>query len=271
VAFIGLTGSVPLADGTAGGGRVRWRAAPAAVALVGLWAVLVTYAFVASSGLATFGGFPQVGSGHPLEFVAGDLVRGGRVIAAVAVASSAVAGAVAASVSAGRTARFMAETELLPRLAAPPLVPVIVGLAVAAWLEVQYGAAASSDLLAAMVGSVLTAVIGVTMLAALSRAASGAPGEARGRVVAGLFAGIGLVGAAVAFLVTTGLGSRLLWFVRPLPYPLNLAGPAMGVWGALGVVRVVQLRRRGPAALLGLRTTRPSAVPRADPRPGRGS
>jgi amino acid transporter len=269
VAFIGLTGWVPLADGTPDGGRERSRAALAAVALVGVWAVLVTYAFVAYSGVATFAGFPQVGSGHPVEFVAGTLLRGGRAVAAVAVASSAVAGAAAASVSAGRTARFMAETEVLPRPTAAPLVPVAVGLTVAVWLEVQYGAVATMALLAAVVGSVLTAVIGATMLAALARAARGPAGGTRRPVVPGLFAGIGLAGAAVAFLVTTGLGFRVFSFVRPLPYPVNLAGPLVGVWAALGALRLVQLRRRGAAAL-GFRTTRPRAVPLEDPRPGRG-
>jgi amino acid transporter len=267
VAFTGVTGAVPLADETADGGRKLSRTLPASVAVVGVLGVLVAYALVAFSGFRSFAGFPQVGSGHPVEFVAGDLWRGGHVFVAMAIASSAAAGAAAASVSAGRTARFMVERRLLPRAASPALL-VIAGVTVTVWLELQFGATAGMDLLAAVVGSVLAAVIGLTMVSALVGPARAGRSGSRHWAMTGVLTGIGLTGAVMAVLASSGWGSRFLWFVRPLPYPVNLAGPAVAMWGALGVVRLAQVRRRDASALRSLRTTRPPPAPPEDPRPG---
>ena len=51
---------------------------------------------------------------------------------------------------------------------------------------------------------------------------------------------VGLLAAAV------GVGSSVLKFVSPLPYPINEVGLAVGIWYVIGVGYLIYLLRRHP-------------------------
>ena len=44
-----------------------------------------------------------------------------------------------------------------------------------------------------------------------------------------------------------GVGSSVLKFVSPLPYPISEAGLAVGIWFAIGIIYLAYLLRRHPA------------------------
>jgi len=49
-----------------------------------------------------------------------------------------------------------------------------------------------------------------------------------------------------------GVGSSVLKFVSPLPYPIGEAGLAVGIWFAIGLVYLWYLLGRHPARVRGM-------------------
>ena len=74
----------------------------------------------------------------------------------------------------------------------------------------------------------------------------------------GILTAVHASGGAIIFfpvlLAAVGTGSSLFSFISPLPYPLNLVGPIIAVWFALGIAYLVYLKLRAPEALRGMAT-----------------
>jgi amino acid transporter len=200
------------------------------------------------------GGFLSYGNGDPWIALSKVVWGGGWIILLLTLLNSSLACANAAGMAATRTLWSMGRIETLPRAFArthrrwkSPVTAIAamfgVGLVLALWLGFQYDPVTAYSLM----GTILTiAVLPIYFTVALA-----CPiyyfRRRRDELNWLLHVIIPILG--MAFLVptfVTGAGIHLFSFVAPLAYPLNLAGPIVGVWYAIGIGLMTYLLVRHP-------------------------
>jgi amino acid transporter len=257
LAFIGFEAAAPLAEEARDPRRTIRLAVIYSCLGIGLFYILTTYAATVFFGPDKFADFPKAGGNNPWDFMARDAWGVGWVLVFLAVANSAIANSNAAANAATRTWYAMGRIRLLPRALehinprwkSPDVAVVlqlVVGIGVAVWLGEQYDPLTAFAVVGTIVTAVIIAIYMVVNLACLAFYLREHRGEFNW-LLHGLVPVLGIAAFVPAFL--TAVGIKAFEFITPLPYPISLVGPVVGIWYAIGVVYLVVLASRRPERL----------------------
>jgi amino acid transporter len=257
LAFIGFEAAVPLAEEAKDPRRTVRLAVVYSCLLIGLFYVLTTYAATVFFGPEKFAEFPASGDGNPWDALARTAWGAGWVLVFLAIANSAIANANASANAATRTWFAMGRIRLLPRVLehvnprwrSPDVavaVQFVVGVVVAVWLGLQYEPLTAFALVGTIVTAVIIAIYMVVNLSCLVFYLR----ERRDQFNLLLHGLVPLLGiAAFVPALLTAVGIKAFDFISPLPYPISLVGPVVGIWFAIGVVFLIVLATRRPDRL----------------------
>lgn len=247
LAFIGFEAAAPLAEEAKDPRRTVRRAVVGSAVVIGLYYVLTTYAVTAFVGpgkakdFATGAGWLGLGRSAWGAF--------GFLMIFLAIVNSTIANANAGANAATRTWFAMGRIRLLPssmaqvhpRYRSPyvsVVVQLIVGLAVALWLGLQYDPITAFGLIATMIVVAFVPLYMICNLSCLVYYARYRRDEFNW-ILHGLFPILGIIVLVPAFLAGAGIPS--FKFVSRLPYPLSIAGPVVAIWMVVGVIYLVYL------------------------------
>jgi amino acid transporter len=257
LAFIGFEAAAPLAEEAKDPRRTIRLAVIYSCLGIGLFYVLTTYAATVAFGPERFAEFPTSGDGNPWDALARGAWGAGWVLVFLAIANSAIANANASANAATRTWFALGRIRVLPRplehvnprWRSPDVAVVVqflVGLVVAVWLGLQYSPLTAFALVGTIVTAVIIAIYMVVNLACLVFYLREGRSEFN-PLLHGLVPVLGIAAFLPAFL--TAVGIQAFAFISPLPYPISLVGPVVGIWYAIGLVYLVVLLRTRPERL----------------------
>lgn len=263
LAFIGFEAAAPLAEETRNPRRLIPIAVIASCLLIGLLFVYTTYAaavFVGPAHFATYGG---LGGGSPWVAFGRHFWGLGWIVVFLAVANSAFANGNSAAIAVTRTWYALARVRLLPSAfgrthptrRSPSfgvVFQLVFTLVVGISAGLKYGPVNGFVLLATMLTAVMIAIYIVINLSCIGFFLRRARSEFN-PVLHLAIPVLGIVAFVPVLLTALGIGKSLLRFVAPLPYPVNLAGPFLGVWYLFGILYLAYLYARAPQKLGGLR------------------
>jgi amino acid transporter len=260
IAFAGFEAAAPLAEETKDPRRTIGRAVIWSCAGIGIFYVLTTYAADVMFGPTRFGAFAALPGGHPWVSLAREAWGVGWVLVFLAITNSALANANAGSNAATRTWFSLGRIHLLPRLLQrthpryqSPHVAVfaqfVLGVVVSLWLGRQfYSPFVGFVILGTIIGAVVIGIYIIVNLACLMFYLREKRSEFN-PLLHGIVPLLGILAFIPAFLVAIGVGGSVLSFISPLPYPLSVAGPVIGIWYAIGIVYLVYLSVKAPHRL----------------------
>jgi amino acid transporter len=259
-AFVGFEAAAPLAEEARDPKHTITRATLLACVAIGVFYLVTTYAATVMFGPANFQEFaasPEHGS--PWFALARSVWGVGWVVVFLAVLNSNFAGQNAFSNAATRTWYAMARIHLLPsalsrthsRWRSPHLAVLTqfaYTLALGAIFGGLFGPVNGFILLATLCTTIPIAVymlINVSCMAYYLRYRR----EEFNWLVHGVLPLVGTIFLVPVVLTALGLAGSMLKFVTPLPYPISLCGPILGVWYFLGVIYLAYLLARHPERL----------------------
>jgi amino acid transporter len=248
LAFAGFESSAPMAEEARDPRRTVPRAIVLATLFIGLFYALCSYAAVAGWGASRIASFAA--DPNPWGTMAKQAWGARSVIIIFAILNSGLANAVAGINAASRALFAMSRAGTLPRPLAhihpryrtPDVaisLTVMIGIVLTVWLGTRYSPGTAFEL----VGTIVTILILVVYVATCLSVPLFYYREHRAEfgIARHLFLPILPVGALV-FPIWAQFSPA------PAP-PLNIAGPACGVWLILGLAIVAILRRRAPEVL----------------------
>jgi amino acid transporter len=257
LAFIGFEEAAPIAEEAHEPRRMINRAIMLSCLGIGIFYILNTYASSVSYGPTKMTGFVNAGDSNPWQNLLARHAWGtaGFVLVFLALVNSVIANQNAANNSSTRTMFSMGRIRLLPSLyggltrGSPVLALVtqlVITVGVSLWLGFQYDP---------YTGFLLTATILVDIFAPmyvlLNIACITYFWRHRRDEFSWLLHGLLPVLGALAFIPAffAGAGIPAFSFISTLPKPLSYAGPAAGIWMAVGVVYLVFLLVSRPARI----------------------
>jgi amino acid transporter len=254
LAFVGFEAAAPLGEEAKNPKKTIPRAVVGSALVIGIFFFFTTYASDVFYGPARMGGFLSYGNGDPWIALSKVVWGGGWVILLITLLNSSLACSNAAAIAATRTLWSMGRIRTIPatfgrthRRWRSPTTAILtifaLGIIVALWLGIEYGPVTGYSLM----GTILT----ITILPIYFTAALACPIYYYRRrrsemnwLVHGVIPVLGMAFLVPAFV--TGAGIHLFSFVAPLSYPLNLAGPIVGGWYAIGISLMIYLLVRHP-------------------------
>ena len=255
LAFIGFEAAAPLAEETRNPGRTVGVAVVASAIAIGAFYVLTTYAATVFFGPDRFAEFPTYGDGNPWQQVARDVWGTGWILVFVAIIISAVANSNAGANATTRTWYALGRNRILvsmlakthPRWQSPyvaVIVQFVLALVVALPLGYRYGPVTAFSLVATMVTAVIILIYITLNVACIGFYLRERRSEFN--VFLHLIMPVlGVLAFIPAIMAALGIGQSLISFITPLPYPLNLAGPVVAGWLAIGLVYLIILYASG--------------------------
>ncbi len=284
LAFIGFEAAAPLAEETKNPKRNIPRAVVGSALLVGLFFVLTTYASTVYFGPGRMADFLSFNNGNPWIGMTKALWGGGWILLLVTLLNSALACANSAAMAATRSLWAMGRSGTMPRFFGhthprwkSPVNAVYVLFGLGAVLTLATGSFYDPVTAYALFGTILT----IAVLPIYFAVAVACPiyyfRYRRSELNVVLHVVLPVLGAA--FLVPAfcaGAGIKAFNFVSSLSYPINLAGPVVGGWYAIGLGALVFLLVRRRASLESLAASvhddaipvRTITLPAARPAPG---
>lgn len=264
VAFIGFEAAAPLAEETREPKKLIPRAVLLSCVFIGVLYIFTTYALSVFVHPDKVVGYGALGGGSPWIEFGRQLWGVGWVVVLFAVLNSAFANGNSAAIAVSRTWFAMGRIGLLPSVFSrvnrqhnAPVVGLvfqaIVTLGVGIPLGLKFGPLeafliCATTLTAIMLGVYM--VFNVSCFAFFYRKAR----DEFSWLLHFLLPLLGIIVFLPVLLAAVGVGSSLFSFISPLPYPLNLVGPIIAVWFALGIAYLVYLKLRAPEALRGMAT-----------------
>jgi amino acid transporter len=256
LAFVGFEAAAPLAEEAREPRKTVPRAVVLSCVIVGVFYLFTTYAAAAYVGPAHLQSYGALGGGSPWILFARKLWGWGWVIVFLAIVNSFFANGNSALIASTRTWYAMGRIRLLPsaferthpRYDSPVLgiaVQTLLTVVIALPLALGYGPVPAFELLATILTAVMLSiyvVINISCIAYYLRKARSQFNWLLHFVIPGAGALILLPVLAAA----VGVGSSVLSFVSPLPYPISEAGLAVALWFAAGVIYLVYLLFRHP-------------------------
>ena len=256
LAFGGFEAAAPLAEEAREPRKTVPRAVLLACLIIGIFYLFTTVAADAYVGPANLQSFGGLGGGSPWILFARQLWGWGWVIVFLAVVNSFFANGNSALVASTRTWYAMSRIRLLPaafeRTSARHASPVVgiaaqtsLTLLIALPLALGYGPATAFQLLATILTAVMLGIYFVINLSSIGYY------WRKQRDEFNWFLHLVLPAAGALILVpvlaaAVGVGSSVLKFVSPLPYPINEVGLAVGIWYVIGVGYLIYLLRTHP-------------------------
>jgi amino acid transporter len=256
LAFIGFEEAAPLAEEAHEPRRHVQLAVVLSALIIGIFYLINTYASTVFYGPNRMVGFVQAGDANPWQNVLARNAWGGFgfLIVFLALLNSAIANLNAANNSSSRNLYAMGRIRLLPRgftalnrrYDSPYvglLVMLVVTVGVALWLGFQYDPYTAFALTATVIVDMFTPIyilLNVACFVYYLRFRRDEFNWALHLVIPLL----GIAAFVPAFL--TGAGLPAFSFISRLQAPLSYAGPAAGIWMAIGIIYVLYLRARHP-------------------------
>lgn len=258
LAFIGFDAAAPLGEEAANPRKTVKRAVIGSTVLVGVFYILAAYASDVYFGPDKYSKFMDYGNGNPWGALATAILgTPGKIILLVALLNSSIACSNGCATAATRTLWAMGQAGTLPRWLAithPRLKSPVGAIAAAVGLNaiivlfvgLKFGVVTGYTWIGTAQG------IGILPIYVLVAAACPVYFLAAKRAEFKLFSHLvwpvlGIVCLVPAFIV--GAGIPVFAFVTPLTYPLNYAGPAVGVVWLIGLGLMAFHYRRNPAHL----------------------
>ncbi len=258
LAFIGFEEAAPIAEEAHEPRRTIHRAIMLSCLGIGLFYILNTYASSVSFGPGKMIDFVSAGDGNPWQNLLARQAWGtaGFVLVFIALVNSVIANQNAANNSSTRTMFSMGRIRLLPApfgeltRGSPMLAlftQLVVSVGVSMWLGFQYDPYTAFVLTATILVDIFAPMYVLLNIACLMYF-----WRFRRDEFSWLLHGVVPVLGALAFIPAffAGAGIPAFSFISSLPKPLAYAGPAAGIWMAIGLVYLVVLLRRQPARIL---------------------
>lgn len=259
LAFVGFEAAAPLAEEARDPRRTVPRAVLLSCLIIGviyLFTTVAAAAYVGPAHLQTYGGLD---GGSPWILFARKLWGWGWVIVFLAVINSFFANGNSALIASTRTWYAMGRIKLLPaafertsRKYSSPVVGVAVQtlltLVIALPLALGYGPATAFQLLATILTAVMLGIYIVINISSIGYYLR------KQRAEFNWFLHLVLPAAGALILIpvlaaAVGVGSSVLKFASPLPYPISEAGLAVGIWFIIGVGYLAYLLVRHPSRI----------------------
>lgn len=259
-AFVGFEAATPLAEEAIEPKRTIMRATLFACICIGIFYLLTTYAAVVFRGPRTFYTFGEaLEQANPWSELARRVWGTSSIAVYLAVLSSNLGAQNAFANAASRTWFAMARIELLPsglsrthsRWKSPHvaiLTQFAFTLVVGAAAGFIFGPVDGSVLLATIGTAIPLGVYILTNLSCLVYFARHRRGDFN-VLLHGVLPVAGIALLIPILMAALGIGSRVLPFATPLPYPISISGPVLIAWYCVGVVYLAYLRRCYPARL----------------------
>jgi amino acid transporter len=258
LAFIGFDAAAPLGEEAVNPRKTVKQAVILSTILVGLFYIFATYASIVYFGPDKFSKFAAFGDGNPWGAMAEQLWGvPGRFVLLIAFLNSSVACSNGCATALTRTIWAMGRTGSLPRVLASthpkwksPVGAIYLVMGIAIALCVGFGSAFGAVGGYTWIGTAQ----GIGILPIYALVAIACPvymlryHRADFRFVRHLLLpALGVVCLVPAFFV--GCGIPVFSFITPLTYPLNYAGPFVGVFWLVGVCLLIFHQRRNPSHL----------------------
>ncbi|HXW43523.1 MAG TPA: APC family permease [Streptosporangiaceae bacterium] len=256
LAFVGFEAAAPLAEEAREPRRTVPRAVLLSCLIIGVFYLFTTVAaaaYVGPAHLQTYGGLD---GGSPWILFARQLWGWGWVIVFLAVVNSFFANGNSALIASTRTWYAMGRIRLLPgafERTSPRYSSPVVGIAaqtlltlvIALPLALHYGPVTAFELLATILTAVMLGIYIIINLSSIGYYLR------KQRAEFNWFLHLVLPAAGALILIpvlaaAVGVGSSLLKFVSPLPYPISEAGLAVGIWFLIGLGYLGYLLARHP-------------------------
>jgi amino acid transporter len=256
LAFIGFEEAAPLAEEAREPRRHVQLAVVLSALIIGIFYLVNTYASTVYYGPNRMVGFVNAGNANPWQNLLARNAWGafGFLIVFLALLNSAIANMNAANNSSSRNLFAMGRIRLLPggfaalsrRFHSPYvglLAQFIVTIGVAMWLGFQYDPYTAFGVTATVLVDVFTPIYILLNIACIVYYLRFRRGEFN-PVLHLLLPILGIAAMVPAFLA--GAGIPAFSFISTLPKPTSYAGPAVGIWVAIGVIYMIYLRVRHP-------------------------
>jgi amino acid transporter len=274
LAFIGFEEAAPLAEEAHEPRRHVKLAVVLSALIIGIFYLINTYGSTVFYGPSRMVDFVKAGDGNPWQNLLARNAWGGFgfLIVFLALLNSAIANLNAANNSSSRNLYAMGRIRLLPgvftalnrRFESPYvglLTQLVITIGVALWLGFQYDPLTAFGLTATVIVVMFIPIYILLNLACIVyylrlRRAEFNP------LLHLLLPVLGIAAFIPAFLAGAGLPA--FNFISRLPKPLSYAGPAAGVWMAIGIVYMLYLRARHPERI---RETRRIFIEEPTPTP----
>lgn len=258
LAFIGFDAAAPLGEEAINPRKTVKQAVIGSTILVGLFYAFATYASVVYFGPEKFAKFQDFGDGNPWGAMAEQLWGlSGRFILLIAFLNSSIACSNGCATALTRTMWAMGRSGTLPRALAithprhkSPVVAIYIAMGIAVLLCLGFGLKFGAVGGYTWIGTAQ----GIGILPIYALVAIACPvymwryHRASFRLVRHLvLPALGVVCLVPAFFV--GCGIPVFSFITPLTYPLNYAGPFVGVFWIAGAGLLAYHHRRNPSTL----------------------
>ncbi|MFL5799441.1 MAG: APC family permease [Actinomycetota bacterium] len=256
LAFIGFEEAAPLAEEAREPRRHVQLAVVLSALIIGIFYLINTYASTVFYGPGRMAGFVKAGGTNPWQNLLARNAWGGFgfLIVFLALLNSAIANLNAANNSSSRTLYAMGRIRLLPRGFAAlnrrfhsPYVGLVamlvITIGVALWLGFQYDPYTAFYVTATVIVDMFTPIYILLNVACIVYYLRFRRGEFNG-VLHLLLPLVGIAAFIPAFLAGAGLPA--FSFISRLPKPLAYAGPAAGIWMAIGIIYLLYLQFRHP-------------------------
>ncbi len=259
LAFVGFEAAAPLAEEAKNPRRTVPRAVLLSCLIIGIFYLFTTFAAAAYVGPAHLQSYGGLGGGSPWILFARQMWGWGWVIVFIALMNSFFANGNSALIASTRTWYAMGRIRLLPpafERTHPRHSSPVVGIAaqtlltplIALPLALGYGPATTFQLLATILTAVMLGiyiVINISSIGFYTR-------KKRDEFNWFLHLVLPAAGALILLPVlaaAVGVGSSVLKFVSPLPYPISEAGLAVGIWFVIGIAYLAYLLRAHPGRI----------------------
>jgi amino acid transporter len=258
LAFVGFDAAAPLGEEAVNPRKTVKQAVILSTVLIGVFYIIATYATVVYFGPEKYSKFQEYGEGNPWGALAEQLWGvSGRFILLIAFLNSSIACSNGCATAVTRTIWAMGRSGTLPRALSyshpkwrSPVVSICLVMAVGAALVIGFGSAFGAVAGYTWIGTAQS--IGILPIYVLVAIACPVYILRHHRSEFRVFKHLILPALGVVCIVPTffaGAGIPVASFISPLAYPLNLAGPAVGVFWLAGIVLLIFHQRRNPSTL----------------------
>jgi amino acid transporter len=259
LAFVGFEAAAPLAEEAREPRRTVPRAVLLSCLIIGVFYLFTTVAAAAYVGPAHMQTYGGLDGGSPWILFARQLWGWGWVIVFLAVVNSFFANGNSALIASTRTWYAMGRIKLLPtafertsRKYSSPVIGIaaqtLLTLVIALPLALGYGPSTAFELLATILTAVMLGIYIVINISSIGYYLR----KQRAEFNWFLHLVLPAVGALILIPVlaaAVGVGSSVLKFVSPLPYPISEAGLAVGIWFVIGLAYLGYLLMRHPSRI----------------------
>jgi amino acid transporter len=258
-AFCGFEAAAPLAEETQNPRRNIGLAVLFAAIGVGVFLIFCTYAGTVWYGPDKMGEFIGLNNGNPWDYVARNVWGVGWVLVFLAVANSTLASANGVITAGSRMLFAMGRIKLLPDIMGSthpthktPHIALICQFVITIVLSMGLGIAYGPITTFSLLGTIFTAVLIFSYAAVNLACIVFFLREGRSELNPLRHIVLPVIGIAFfipAFFTAIGIGKEILPFISPLPSPLDLTLPVLGIWAVLGIVYLAYLVRRHPSRI----------------------